>query len=43
MVGEGLRVLNPYEALLESNRKKQKERKRNRFIFWRNRKDVSAV
>ena len=38
-----LSVLNPYEALLKSNRKKQKERKRNRFIFWLKRKDVSVV
>ena len=43
MWSQNLSVLNPYESLLESNRKKQKERKRNRFIFWRNRKDVSAV
>ena len=43
MWSQSFSVLNPYEALLESNRKKQKERKRNRFIFWRNRKDVSAV
>lgn len=34
MWSQSLSVLNPYEALLESNRKKQKERKR---------KDVSVV
>ena len=43
MWSQNLSVLNPYEALLESNRKKKKELKRNRFIFWRKRKDVSAV
>ena len=43
MWSQSLSVLNPYEALLESNRKKQMERKRNRFIFWLKRKDVSVV
>ena len=41
MWSQSLSVLNPYESLLESNRKK--ELKRNRFIFWRKRKDVSVV
>lgn len=33
MWSQSLSVLNPYEALLESNRKSKKELKINRFFF----------
>ena len=40
---QSLSVLNPYEALRESNSKNMNERKRERFNFWRKRKGVSVV